>query len=59
MLVCKIKKNFKNFKLDVDFEMENDRLGFLGASGSGKSLTLKAIGAVSYTHLTLPTSDLV
>lgn len=46
MLVCKIKKNFKNFKLDVDFEMRNERLGFLGASGSGKSLTLKAIGGL-------------
>lgn len=46
MLVCKIKKDFKNFKLDVDFEMENERLGFLGASGSGKSLTLKAIGGL-------------
>ena len=46
MLVCKIKKNFKNFKLDVDFEMENERLGFLGASGSGKSLTLKSIGGL-------------
>ena len=49
MLVCKIKKNFKNFKLDVDFEMENERLGFLGASGSGKSLTLKVIGCLLYT----------
>lgn len=46
MLVCKIKKDFKNFKLDVDFEMENESLGFLGASGSGKSLTLKAIGGL-------------
>lgn len=46
MLVCKIKKNFKNFKLHLDFEMENERLGFLGASGSGKSLTLKAIGGL-------------
>ncbi|MDU2585243.1 MAG: ATP-binding cassette domain-containing protein, partial [Anaerococcus prevotii] len=44
MLVCKIRKNFKNFKLDVDFEMDNESLGLLGASGSGKSLTLKAIG---------------
>lgn len=46
MLVCKIKKDFKNFKLDVDFEMRNERMGFLGASGSGKSLTLKAIGGL-------------
>lgn len=46
MLVCKIKKDFANFKLDVDFEMGNESLGFLGASGSGKSLTLKAIGGL-------------
>ena len=46
MLVCKIKKDFKNFKLDVDFEMENESLGFLGASGSGKSLTLKALAGL-------------
>ncbi len=46
MLVCKIRKNFKNFKLDVDFEMGNESLGLLGASGSGKSLTLKAIGGL-------------
>lgn len=46
MLVCKIKKDFKNFKLDVDFEMGNESLGFLGASGSGKSLTLKAIAGL-------------
>lgn len=46
MLVCKIKKDFRNFKLDVDFEMRNESLGFLGASGSGKSLTLKAIGGL-------------
>lgn len=46
MLVCKIKKDFKNFKLDVDFEMGNESLGLLGASGSGKSLTLKAIGGL-------------
>lgn len=46
MLVCKIKKDFANFKLDVDFEMRNESLGFLGASGSGKSLTLKAIAGL-------------
>lgn len=46
MLVCKIKKDFANFKLDIDFEMGDERLGFLGASGSGKSLTLKAISGL-------------
>jgi len=46
MLICKIKKDFKNFKLDVDFTMEDETLGFLGASGAGKSLTLKAIAGI-------------
>ena len=46
MLICKIKKDFKKFSLDVDFKMENERLGFLGASGSGKSLTLKCIAGL-------------
>ena len=31
-------------------------LGIIGESGSGKSMTANS---VSYTHLTLPTSDLV
>lgn len=46
MLVCKIKKNFKNFKLDVDFSMDENYLGLLGPSGSGKSLTLKCIAGL-------------
>ncbi|MCW6700838.1 ATP-binding cassette domain-containing protein [Anaerococcus sp. NML200537] len=46
MLECKIKKTFKNFYLDTDFVMEDSRLGLLGPSGSGKSLTLKAIAGL-------------
>lgn len=46
MLECKIKKAFKNFYLDTDFIMEDSRLGLLGPSGSGKSLTLKAIAGL-------------
>lgn len=46
MLECKIKKTFKNFYLDTDFLMEDSRLGLLGPSGSGKSLTLKAIAGL-------------
>lgn len=46
MLECKIKKAFKNFYLDTDFVMEEARLGLLGPSGSGKSLTLKAIAGL-------------
>ncbi|MGD9567730.1 MAG: sulfate/molybdate ABC transporter ATP-binding protein [Sedimentibacter sp.] len=41
-----IKKSFKGFKLHVSFETNNEYLGFLGASGSGKSMTLKCIAGV-------------
>lgn len=46
MLTCKIKKGFKNFSLDVDFSMDENHLGLLGPSGSGKSLTLKCIAGL-------------
>ena len=46
MLTCKIKKEFKNFSLDVDFSMDENPLGLLGPSGSGKSLTLKCIAGL-------------
>lgn len=46
MLECKIKKNFRGFSLDTDFLMRAERLGLLGPSGSGKSLTLKAIAGL-------------
>ncbi|WP_049690173.1 sulfate/molybdate ABC transporter ATP-binding protein [Anaerococcus jeddahensis] len=46
MLEVDIKKNFGNFKLDAKFTNENGILGILGASGSGKSLTLKAIAGI-------------
>nr|WP_072513714.1 ATP-binding cassette domain-containing protein [Ndongobacter massiliensis] len=46
MLACKIKKDFKNFKLDIDFTMENETLALLGASGSGKTLTLQSIAGL-------------
>lgn len=45
-LKVEIKKKFKGFYLDVSFETNNDYLGFLGASGSGKSMTLKCIAGV-------------
>ena len=50
-----LEKRLKgDFHLKVAFEAENEILALLGASGCGKSMTLKC-NAVSYTHLTLPT----
>jgi molybdate transport system ATP-binding protein len=45
-LLVDIKKRLKGFSIDVAFETEGDYLGILGASGSGKSLTLKCIAGV-------------
>ena len=36
-LYVKIKKDFGNFKLDTEFEMQGKVLGLLGASGCGES----------------------
>lgn len=41
-----IVKNFGDFKLDVAFDAGAETLGFLGASGCGKSLTLRCIAGI-------------
>ncbi|MDR0514281.1 MAG: ATP-binding cassette domain-containing protein [Coriobacteriaceae bacterium] len=41
-----IKKRFPTFELDVAFEAASETLGFLGASGCGKSLTLRCIAGI-------------
>ena len=41
-----IKKDFGKFILDVEFHSRSRRIGILGASGSGKSLTLKSIAGI-------------
>ena len=45
-LFVDIKKELKGFSLDVSFETKGDYLGILGASGSGKSMTLKCIAGI-------------
>ncbi len=45
-LFVDIKKDFGSFYLDVTFEAENEVLGLLGASGCGKSMTLRAIAGI-------------
>ena len=45
-LSVNIKKSFPDFTLDVAFETDSKRIGILGASGCGKSLTLKSIAGI-------------
>lgn len=46
MIHVDIEKDFQGFKLRSKFVGDNDRIGILGASGSGKSMTLKAIAGI-------------
>lgn len=45
-LFVDIKKKLKGFTLNVSFETNGDYLGILGASGSGKSMTLKCVAGI-------------
>lgn len=45
-LLVSIKKYYKGFTLEADFETDEEYLGILGASGSGKSMTLKCIAGI-------------
>ncbi|MGD9559299.1 MAG: sulfate/molybdate ABC transporter ATP-binding protein [Oscillospiraceae bacterium] len=45
-LAVDIKKRFKGFALNVQFVSDGTPLGILGASGSGKSMTLKCIAGI-------------
>jgi len=42
-----ITKKFPDFQLDVAFSAESETLGFLGASGCGKSLTMRCIAGIA------------
>lgn len=46
-LIVHIEKKLKSFTLKVDFETKESCLGILGASGSGKSMTLKCIAGIA------------
>ncbi|WP_338114407.1 sulfate/molybdate ABC transporter ATP-binding protein [Tissierella carlieri] len=46
MLYANIKKTFGDFFLDVEFETNKETLALLGASGCGKSMTLKCIAGI-------------
>ena len=46
-LIVNIEKNLKTFNLKVDFIADNHTLGVLGASGSGKSMTLRCIAGLA------------
>lgn len=45
-LEVRIKKRFEKFRLDVTFETGEGLTGLLGASGCGKSMTLKCIAGL-------------
>lgn len=45
-LEVNIKKSFGSFQLDVDIKADSETLGFLGASGCGKSLTMRCIAGI-------------
>ena len=45
-LSVNIKKKYSNFALDMQFALTGRRIGILGASGCGKSMTLRAIAGI-------------
>lgn len=45
-LTVQVKKHLENFTLDINFTEDSKRIGVLGASGSGKSMTLKVIAGI-------------
>lgn len=46
MLIVHIHKHLPSYSLEVAFELKQEALGILGASGSGKSMTLRCIAGI-------------
>lgn len=46
MLEVQIYKKLAEFDLDISFQVDDNILGLMGASGSGKSITLKCIAGI-------------
>lgn len=46
MLEVQIYKKLAEFDLDISFQVDDNILGLMGASGSGKSMTLKCIAGI-------------
>jgi len=47
MLLCEIEKTLKGFSLNISINTKTDVTALMGASGSGKSMTLRCIAGVS------------
>ena len=45
-VTVKIQRKLDNFLLDINFHSDSRRIGILGASGCGKSMTLKSIAGI-------------
>ena len=51
MLEVQIYKKLAEFDLDISFQVNDNILGLMGASGSGKSMTLKCIAGIEMPDL--------
>ena len=58
-LTVRIKKRLHRFTLNADIETKSS-IALLGASGSGKSMTLKCIAGIEKPeHYTIPKKELI
>lgn len=46
MIICDIKKQLRDFELDLHIELGNETLVIVGLSGCGKSTTLRVLGGL-------------